>query len=82
LAARPDGFAKDDADLSTDLMMTTTQEGEHDLGAIVRLFGSLAAGYFGIVMRIVEAVAIGMLIAAVFGTGWLAAGQTFSVVVN
>ena len=33
-------------------------------------------------MRIVEAVAIGMLIAAVFGTGWLAAGQTFTVVLH
>jgi hypothetical protein len=33
-------------------------------------------------MRIVEAAAIGMLIAAVFGTGWLAAGQAFTVLLN
>jgi len=62
-------------------MMTTTQKGEHDLRAIeFRLFGRRAA--VGVVMRILEAVAIGILIAAVFGTGWLAAGQTFSVVLN
>jgi predicted secreted protein len=37
---------------------------------------------FGVMRRIVETVAITMLIAAVFGTGWLAAGQAFSVVLN
>jgi hypothetical protein len=34
------------------------------------------------VIRIVKVVAIGMLIAAVIGTGWLAAGQAVTAVLN
>jgi hypothetical protein len=69
---------------STDLMMTTT------LGRA----GSWAIEFSGpsparewltptdleVVMRIVEVAAIGMLIAAVIGTGWLAAGPAVTAV--
>jgi hypothetical protein len=66
---------------SLDLMMPATQRVDRILTQTIsegRVPGSPVD--FGV--RIVETVAITMLIAAVFGTGWLAAGQAFSVVLN
>jgi hypothetical protein len=68
---------------SLDLMMPATQGVDRILTQTIsegRVPGSPVD--FGVIRRIVETVAITMLIAAVFGTGWLAAGQAFSVVLN
>jgi hypothetical protein len=71
---------------STDLVMTTTQ-GVNTILAIEFSGPNAAREWltstdFEVVMRIVEVAAIGMLIAAVIGMGWLAAGQAVTVVLN
>ena len=67
---------------SLDLMMPATQRVDRILTQKISEGRVSAPVDFGVMRRIVETVAITMLIAAVFGTGWLAAGQAFSVVLN